>query len=54
MGGRAQLDDLQPGKMPWYLGFLYAPGVLGDGPDGLPLPNYQYLDDFRQLNGQGN
>ncbi|MGV8986313.1 MAG: hypothetical protein ACOH2H_08530 [Cypionkella sp.] len=46
--------DLQPDGTPWYLGFLYSPAALGHQADGMPMPNYQYLDDFRQLTRQAN
>ena len=46
--GSSQLD---PTGIPWYLGFVYSPISSGYQDDGMPYPNYQYIDDFRQLTG---
>jgi hypothetical protein len=54
MQGKPSPDSLQSGALPWYLGYLYSPVSLGTDANGHPLPNYQYLDDFRHLTGQSN
>ena len=47
-------EGLQPTGTPWYLGFVYSPSSIGYQLDGMPQPNFQYLDDFHQLTGIAN
>lgn len=54
MQGAPGPADLQPTFTPWYLGFLYSPIAIGYQVDGMPQPNFQYRDDFRQLTGTAN
>lgn len=49
---RPRKSQLNPERPPWYLGFLFSGGSIEPGPDGMPQPNYQYLDDFRTIQQQ--
>ena len=48
---RPSPSDAEATGTPWYLGFVYSPASIGYREDGTPNPNYQYLDDLRQLTG---
>jgi len=43
---RPRRPQLNPERPPWYLGFLFSAAAVEPGPDGMPQPNYQYLEDF--------
>lgn len=36
-------------RPPWFLGFLFSPASIKPLPDGSPQTNYQYLDDFLEI-----
>lgn len=49
---RPRHPQLRPDRPPWYMGFLFSAASVEPDPDGVPQPNYQYLEDFLTIQQQ--